>query len=459
MKRASPILILFFLALVFAALACNLSGSSGPPTLVPRPSATPPPTIGYATLSPAELPQQVTVAAPRTDVVLTNLLNQVDSDRMMTIINALQGFGTRFVNSPADQANFGVGAGYNYLMQQFQTISSQSQGKFSVFPQQFSLTYADTTSSQYNIIGYLAGDAVGGGTILLSAHYDSISIAFQDATAYAPGADDNGSGVAALLEMARILSAKPHHASILFVAFAAEEVGRQGSLAFVNDYLVPRGITLDGVINMDIIGSATGPDGSFDDHELRLFSAGPNDTSVSRQLARRLELISTIYTPNMSILLQDAVDREGRYSDHMSFSDANYPAVRFIEGMEDTSRQHNDRDTIDDVQPAYLKQVTQTILALTTSLADGPHPPANMSLRDNGDGTRTLVWEPSADAVSYMVALRRPGSLRYDQFFELTDTSVRWTEFVPTSFSAIAIAAKDSSGLMGPTSGEYFITN
>src|SRR5262249_2663596 len=96
MKRTTPILVLVFLSLVFAVLACNLSGSSGPPTLVPRPSATPPPTIGYATLSPAELPQQATVAPPRSDVALTNLLNQVDADRMFVTINTLQGFGTRF---------------------------------------------------------------------------------------------------------------------------------------------------------------------------------------------------------------------------------------------------------------------------------------------------------------------------------------------------------------------------
>jgi peptidase M28-like protein len=458
MKRTTPLLVLVFLSLVFAVLACNLSGSSGPPTLVPRPTATPPPTIGYATLSPAELPQQATVAPPRTDVTLTNLLNQVDADHMIMTIDTLQGFGTRFVNSSADQANWGVGAASNYLLQQFQAISSQSQGKFSVFPQTFSLDYNDTTTNQTNIIGYLGGDTVGGGTILLAAHYDSISIAFQDPTAYAPGADDNGSGIAALLEMARILSAEPHHASILFVAFAAEEIGRKGSLAFVNDYLVPRGITLDAVINMDIIGSATGPDGSIDDTNLRLFSAGPNDGSPSRLLARRLELLSTIYTPNLKIDIQDAVDREGRFSDHMSFSDANYPAVRFVEGLEDTSRQHNDRDTIDDVQAPYLRQVTQTILAMTTALADGPRPPANVSLRDNGDGTRTLIWEPTAGAVSYVVALRRPGSMRYDQYFEIADTSVRWTEFVPSS-AAVAIAAEDASGLMGPTSAEYYITN
>src|SRR5262245_37534776 len=152
MKRTTPIFVLVFLSLVFAVLACNLSGSSGPPTLVPRPSDTPPPTIGYATLSPAELPQQATIAPPRSDVALTNVLNQVDVDRMFVTINTLQGFGTRFVNSAADQGNWGIGAATNYLMGQFQTISSQSQGKFSVFPQQFSVDYDDSTTTQTNII-------------------------------------------------------------------------------------------------------------------------------------------------------------------------------------------------------------------------------------------------------------------------------------------------------------------
>src|SRR5262249_31410194 len=111
------------------------------------------------------------------------------------------------------------------------------------------------------------------------------------------------------------------------------------------------------------------------------------------------------------------------------------------------------------VQAPYLRQTTQTILAMTIALADGPRPPGNVSLRDNGDGTRTLVWEPSADAVSYVVALRRPGSMRYDQLFRIPHTSVRWTEFIPSSFAAIALAAEDASGLIGSTSNEYFITN
>jgi hypothetical protein len=90
-------------------------------------------------------------------------------------------------------------------------------------------------------------------------------------------------------------------------------------------------------------------------------------------------------------------------------------------------------------------------------MADGPRPPANITLRDMGNGLRTLVWEPIPGAASYVVALRRPNSLIYDQQFEIADTSVQWDGFVPTRFAALAITSRDANGLLGAPSVEYAI--
>jgi hypothetical protein len=291
--------------------------------------------------------------------------------------------------------------------------------------------------------------------IVLGAHYDSVSIDPNDASYFAPGADDNGSGVAALIELARILSVRQHRASIMLVAFSAEEVGRQGSRAFVQ-YLEERGVEINAMFSLDIIGSQTGPNGEVVDNQIRIFSEGPNE-SASRQLARAIQFAAMNYTPQMDVIVEDLIDRRERYSDHMSFNEAGWPAVRFIEPLEDVRRQHTPNDTIDDIQATYLTRATQTILAAVTSLADGPPPPDNIVLRDNGNGTRTLVWEHSPGASSYHIALRRPGALTYvsTEAFPWTGNSVDWNGFDPNLFAGVVVFAVDANGLMGAPSAEY----
>lgn len=453
-RHSKLVPILFAVWMLIVALACNLA-SNDPPTIIPKASSTPPPTIGYATLSPDELPTQAVTVVAQVDATLVNLTNCVETDRMMLHIDTLQNFGTRHVNSPYNLPNQGIGAAYNYILSQLEQISIESQRRLTVFSQTFDLDFAGVRSTPQNIVAFLSGTEVGAGTVVIGAHYDSISIDFEDGSAYAPGANDNGSGVAGILELARCLSTRQYRQSIMFVAFSAEEVGRRGSIAFVDRYIRANNIDLVGMINLDIIGSQTGPNGSIDDRNLRLFSIGPNE-SPSRHLARTLELVATKNSPNMRVVLQDAEDRADRYSDHMSFSEAGYAAVRFIESQEDRARQHNDRDTIDDIQGSYLTRAVQTIMISVVALADGPRPPSNMSLRDAGNGMRTLVWEGVPDASGYVIAVRAPNAMNYS-YFEIPDprTNISWDGFVPERYTGVAVAAVNATGLMGPLSPEY----
>ncbi|MBC7810960.1 MAG: M20/M25/M40 family metallo-hydrolase [Burkholderiales bacterium] len=453
MKRSTLAFFLVGIALFAAAMACNLTAER-PPTIVPRATDTPLPTIGYATLSPTELPQQVSTPFVPSDASLINLLNQVESDRLFVHVDTLQAFGTRHINSGTGPTQ-GINGANNYITSQFEAIGAQSNGNLQIFPQAFEVDWAGVTTMQENIIAIINGNEVGTGAILIGAHYDSVSNDPEDGLAFAPGANDNATGVAAMLEIARIMALREHRSTIIFVAFSAEEQGRLGSIAFVREYVQAQQIPLDAVINLDIIGSQTGPNGSINDGEIRLFSAGPND-SASRHLAREINLIAFNNVPNMVVTMQDAEDRPERYSDHMSFSNVGYPAVRFIEALEESYRQHTDRDTLDDVQSSYLTDATRTVLAVTTALADGPRPPRNIGLNQNLDNTRTLTWERVPDAASYIIALRRPNSLIYQQI-EVGETSVTWDRFVSTEFVALALAAKDRSGLMGPLSEEVII--
>ena len=443
---------------LFVLLACNLIGPSEPPTLLPRATATPPPTLGVATLSPDELPQEAATVAPQTQAVLLNLLNEVETDRLIFHVDTLVGFNTRHVNSPTNNPTMGIGAARDYLLREFNAIAAQSQGTFSVFSQDFPVEWAGVQSVGTNVVGVIRGTEINGGILLLGAHYDSISIAPDDGLAFAPGANDNATGTAALIEIARVMSRRPHRATVIFVAFSAEEIGRKGSLAFLDGYIRPQNIQLNWMINMDIIGSNSLPNGAVDDRRIRVFSADPNEGGA-RHLARMASLVAAQFLPGTEIVVEPSVDRQGRFSDHMTFSDVGIPAVRFIEAMEDNTRQHTDRDTMDDIQPSYITRATQTVLATAFMLSDGPRPPQNISLRDEGNGLRTLVWEQVPDATSYIVALRAPGAANFTDYFETPNNLVTWDGFIPSRYAAITVVAKDANGMIGPLSGEYAITN
>lgn len=458
MKPPSVLLIFALIITLVVTAACNLSGVQRPPTIVPQVTDTPFPPITFSTLSPTQLPGQLSSApGPAVDASLRSYLTQIEADRLFLHIDALERMGTRHVNSE-DLPNQGIRAAYRYIHKQFEAIQNANFRLLN--DNSFNVTWAGLESVQSNIVGIIPGTAVGGGVIVIGAHYDSVSIDPNDAAYPAPGANDNGSGVAALIEIARVLSVRQHRATILFVAFGAEEIGRQGSLAFVQFLRNQQDpIQVDAMLNMDIIGSQTGANGEIDDRRIRLFSVGPNEGSPSRQLARNIDLIDQQLDAPLDVVVQDSDtgDRARRYSDHLSFSEAGFPAVRFIESLEDRNRQHTPQDTSDDIQASYLVASTRTILTSLVALADGLPPPQNIVLREADQGKRTLVWETVPGAASYLIALRRPGGLTYDTAFPWVGNSVDWDGFVSTQFVGLVVCAVDGSGLIGPPSREYVI--
>lgn len=453
------ILLMIWLGLVL--LACSLGAQEAPPTLLPRKTdiPTPQPPLSYATPQGGNVPNQSTQGAPQqtsVDIELFNLMNRIESDRLMAHIHTLVGFHTRHVNSSVQSLTRGVGAAANYISETFKQIQAQSGGKFVTFEQPFTASYNGIASTQRNIIGYIQGTSAEAGIIVVGAHYDSRTDDLTDATGFAPGADDNGSGVAAILEMARVLSTSPMRATIVFVLFSAEEVGRQGSKAFVQDYILVHNLPVIGMINLDTIGSNNDARGNVNDRDLRLFSAPPN-SSRSRQFARTLNFIAYYHKLDLNLAMQNEIDREGRYGDHESFEEKGYPSSRIIESLEDTPKREG-RDTVDGVEPAYLLKSTRTIVGLLYALGGGPVPPRNIVLRDVGGGNSALVWESIPDASRYVVGLRRPNSLIFDQYFTVIEANsgamatVNWQ-----AYEAIAVAAVDSRGVVGRFSEEYRI--
>ncbi len=314
------------------------------------PSASLPPRI------PADTSQGPTAMAPtqmNVQAWLAENLDRVSEERLMADVIALSAIPTRHVNSP------GIAVAADYIAARFAEAGAQ------VTNDAFPLEFRGLVTEQRNTVAVIPGSDPSAGAILFGAHYDSRTRDIADWVSPAPGANDNATGVAVLLEVARQLATYKPKATIYLVAFAAEETGLQGSRHFVES---GRASDVQAMVAFDIVGNSSGPSGS---NALRVFSAGPDD-SPSRRLTRWLAGVGAEWTPQMPVLVQDALDRPGRYSDHVPFSEAGIPSMRLIEDGEHTDLQHNSLDTADRIDPAYLRRVTQLALAAAAELGENP---------------------------------------------------------------------------------------
>jgi len=173
--------------------------------------------------------------------VIRALLDEVSNQQLVAYVQTLESFGTRHTLSVTDRADFGVGAARSWLYDEFVRVGN---GRLQVEVDSFPLTLNGITTEQQNIVATLPGNGSNPGAVLLVAHYDSRPIDAYDGSSRAPGANDNGSGVAAMLEIARLLSTQEWNMDVVFVAFAAEEQGTHGSLHFITDRFVQQmGVT------------------------------------------------------------------------------------------------------------------------------------------------------------------------------------------------------------------------
>ena len=299
---------------------------------------------------------------------------------------------------------------------------------------------------------FINGTDDGRGVVIIGAHYDTVSaVNPASANGYQPGANDNGSGVAAVMEIARIMAQRPHRSTLVFVLFSSEELNRDGSRAFVDQFILDFNIPVDAVINLDIIGSPTGPNGERYDNQMRVF-ADPNEFTNSRHLARLSEFSARYFVPNMNVNVQPTIDRPNRWGDHEIFSNAGFPAIRLIEQADDFNLVHTTRDNTDDIEIDYLRRTTQVALATMIVLADGPLPPTNIRIDPT---TWRVDWLPTRDADSYVVALRRSGSLTFNQELTVNGTTFELAEL--QNFETLSIASVDGNGQMGIFSDEFII--
>jgi len=225
---------------------------------------------------------------------------------------------------------------------------------------------------------------------------------------YAPGANDDGSGTALLMELARVFaqSGLEFEATLVFMAIAGEEQGLVGARLHA-ERMAAEGVEISAVFNNDIVGNGTGGNGLQDTRTVRVFSEGPED-SLSRQLARYIRRHAARYVPGHQVRLIAREDRFGRGGDHTPFNRAGYAAIRFTESRENYQRQHTVLDTADGVDPEYLARNARVNAAPLATLALAPAAPeAGFQRLGRGDGYDAHVrWEPSEGAVAYRIFWR-----------------------------------------------------
>ena len=440
------LLALLSFALLFLSACSLLSPPEGP--VIP----TPPPTLPVVDFSELRLvTDPISSVTPAVDPDITALMNAVSQQQLLGYVQTLEGFGTRNTFSDTLSEERGVGAARRWIYNEFLRVNG---GALQVEYDDFQTNINGLTTNQRNVVATLPGISDHAGAIVLMAHYDSRGVDPNDGSGPAPGADDNASGVAILLELARLMSSRPWNQTIIFAAFAAEEQGTYGSRHYVQNAIL-EGRTFDVAIDNDIVGGRPGIPQS-----IRVFSPGP-DTTVSRQLARYVDLVGGLYLPTFRIDLIDSLDREGRFSDHREFINAGVPGVRLTESEENRSTQHSGADLSENLDYDYLRQVAQLNLVVAANLAGAPPPPTVPTVAPRADqGSYILNWPPDPRAAGYAISFRPVGSNEYAPFrFVSTNEAgnVALTGLDPSTTYAVSLAALDGNGRIGVFTRELIV--
>jgi hypothetical protein len=388
------------------------------------------------------------------DRELTALLREIDRDRIEATVRRLAAFGTRHTLSSQDDPERGIGAARDWIHDRLREYAAASGGRMTVELQSYTQQPASripTATVITNVVATLRGVSSPDRVYVVTGHYDSRASDVMDAVSDAPGADDDASGVAVLMELARVLADRPTEATIVLAAVAGEEQGLYGS-TYLAGQLKAAGVDVQGMFSNDIVGSSTADDGTRDPRTVRLFAEGvptaetPAEASVrqsvggendspSRQLAR---FVTDVADPGATGTTVRVIYRRDRYlrgSDHISFLRQGWPAGRFTEPNEDFAHQHQDVRVVDGVRYGdlpefcdfdYITRVARVNGAALWSLAQGPGTPKGVVVvtTDLTNDT-TLRWQRGTepDLAGYEVLWRETTAAQWQRVIEVGDVT------------------------------------
>lgn len=430
--------------------------------------------LGLTTAAVAQTPP------PPADLPLLDALGTAPSAaRIERDVRTLVGFGTRHTLSDTASPTRGIGAARRWVFDEFTRISKSCGGCLEVRYVSGTVQGEPRIPGPVEVVSVIAiqrGSVDPNRYVIMSGDIDSRASDVMDATSDAPGANDNASGLAGVLEAARVLSQHRFAGSIVYAALSGEEQGLYGG-KFLAAEARRQGWRVEAVLNNDMIGNIAGIDGVIDNHTARVFSEGTRATetaeeararrftggeldSPSRNLARYIARMAR-HVPNLDVRLVYRLDRFGRGGHHRPFNEQGYPAVRVMEAHEHYDRQHQDvrvengrryGDTLDGVDFTYAARLTALNVVTLAALASAPPPPADVRIAGAVSPDTTLKWaRPPAALASNLAG--------YRVYWRLTTepqwTHSRWVGDVTSAtlqnvviddyFFGVAAVAKDGS--------------
>jgi hypothetical protein len=387
------------------------------------------------------------LASPPASTQLMTLLRAIDPKRIQNTIQTLASFGTRHTASSQTDPNRGIGAATNWVVAQMQAIAATSQGRMTVQQQTFTQPVSSNIpvpTQITNVIATLQGTASPERFYVITGHLDSRCTDILDFTSDAPGADDDGSGVAVVLELARLFATQQFPGTLVFATVDGEEEGLYGS-TFMAQQMAQAGNDVQGMFSNDIVGASQAFDGTKPDpFTVRMFlegiptnvtsseislmqSVGGENDGLSRQLGRYVQEVAPFRLTGMNVRIIWRRDRYLRGSDHVSFQGQGYPAARFTEPRENFDHEHRNVEVIGGVQFGdlvefvdfdYVARVAKVNAAALWALASSPGTPKNVQIHVSppvgfaGINTSTLSWNanPESNLAGYEVVMRETTS-------------------------------------------------
>jgi hypothetical protein len=429
---------------------------------------------------PSNAAQQVQISS-KPNPQVEKILSEISTANVEAIMRKLVGFGTRHTLSSQDDPARGIGAAWRWIKGEMERYSRESGGRLIVTTDEFiqqPVRRVPQATKLVNVVATLPGSQPESKDriYVVSGHYDSCvcSQEMTDAASDAPGASDDASGTAVVMEMARVMSKYQFDATLVFMAVAGEEQGLLGSAHWAEE-AKKKNLNIAAMFTNDIVGNTLGGNGVKDNARIRVFSEGLPTTETeaeararqsiggendgpSRQLARYIKEAAEAYLKNFEVTMIFRRDRYGRGGDHNSFTQRGYPAVRFTEPNEDFARQHQRvreedgvkyGDVIEMVDFPYIAQVARVNAAAMASLALAPASPSDVSFKSSRqEYGATLTWKPNTepDVAGYRIVWRET----YQPFWQRSIDVGNVTEYVMKGLSKddyfFAVQAIDKDG-------------
>lgn len=372
---------------------------------------------------------------PSVDARLRSMIAPVSGARMKATDEKLVSFGTRHTLSSQTDPSRGIGAALNWGQAQFRAFGLPTERPCDTFTGD----RLPAPTRVCDMIAFQRGTERPNDVVIITGHIDSRVSDPLNANAFEPGANDDGSGSAAVLEAARILSKHKFPGTIVYSLDSGEEQGLYGAKV-IAAYAKAQGWNVIADLNNDIIGNSCGSDGICDSTHVRVFSEGPRwqgheelaarerslggeNDAPGRNISRFLDTLADRLRIGLDVRQIWRNDRFGRGGDHAEFLNLGYPAVRLTVAIENYNWQHQDvrvengihyGDTIDHMDFPYLAKVAKLNIAALAAMASAPPPPAP-EIQGAVSTDTTLTWSPVRGASGYTVQWRRTDANNWQQ--------------------------------------------